>query len=244
MMAHRMALYRRKSERPRSRLSHYIYWYARTLKASFFGINSTNHRRNIARGKSDPLQPVSAATLLTSATHVCHSRMTNAITRRVEDNMRSEIRTAVRAGNAHQRKRVIEEKKLKEVAHDENKQKEDEKDGVKDKQKGKARDKAIVETTSNPRSSTRKTEFETLSSQKPKRLNDIVDAPPDLSSLTKKNKVLQGGKESEFGKRDIIPPEQKRMMEIEREKAIRRYRELKQKRESERPGAGSTIEAV
>lgn len=155
--------------------------------------------------------------------------------------MRSQIRTAVQAGNAHQRKRAVEEKKLKE--NGEGKQKEDEKNVIKDEQRSKTKE-AIVQSTLNLRSSARKTEFEVLSTQKPKRLNDIVDAPPDLSSLTKKNKVLQGGKASEFGKGDIILPEQKRMMEIEREKAIRRYRELKQKREGERPQAGSTIEAV
>jgi hypothetical protein len=161
--------------------------------------------------------------------------------------MRSQIRTAIQAGNAHQRKQGVEEKKLKDgrkSTHGEGKEKEDEKDGIKDEQRSKTKDKDIVENTLSLRSSGRKTEFEVLSTQKPKRLNDIVDAPPDLSSLTKKNKVLQGGKASEFGKGDIIPPEQKRMMEIEREKAIRRYRELKQKREGERPQAGSTIKAV
>jgi hypothetical protein len=161
--------------------------------------------------------------------------------------MRSQIRTAVQAGNAHQRKRAVEEKKLKDIrkaTRDEDKQKEDEKDTIKDEQRSKAKDAAIVVNTLGVRSSTRKTEFEVLSTRKPKRLNDIVEAPPDLSSLTKKNKILQGGKASEFGKGDIIPPEQKRMMEIEREKAIRRYRELKQKRDGERLQVGSTIEAV
>ena len=69
----------------------------------------------------------------------------------------------------------------------------------------------------------------------PKRLNDVVDAPPDMQALLKKNRVLQKtAKGGVFGKKDGIPLEQKRMMEVEREKAVRRYRELKEKREEGR----------
>jgi hypothetical protein len=78
----------------------------------------------------------------------------------------------------------------------------------------------------------KKTEFDTLSSQVPKRLNDIVDGPPSLDGLLqKKSAALQkNDKTAAFGKKDVVPPEQRRMMEIEREKAIKRYRELKEQR--------------
>ena len=59
-----------------------------------------------------------------------------------------------------------------------------------------------------------------------KRLNDIVEAPPTLTKHPRNvNKVRNG---VVFGKGDIVPPEHRRMMELEREKAIRRYRELKE----------------
>jgi hypothetical protein len=78
----------------------------------------------------------------------------------------------------------------------------------------------------------KKTEFDAVSSQVPKRLNDIVDAPPSLDGLLKKKTATlqKNDKPAAFGKKDVVPPEQRRMMEIEREKAIKRYRELKEQR--------------
>ena len=59
-----------------------------------------------------------------------------------------------------------------------------------------------------------------------KRLNDVAEAPPTLTKLPRNaNKVRDS---VVFGKGDILPPEHRRMMELEREKAIRRYRELKE----------------
>lgn len=59
-----------------------------------------------------------------------------------------------------------------------------------------------------------------------KRLNDVVEAPPTLTKLPRNvNKVRHS---VVFRKDDILPPEHRRMMELEREKAIRRYRELKE----------------
>jgi len=61
-----------------------------------------------------------------------------------------------------------------------------------------------------------------------KRLNDVVEAPPTLTKLPRNaNKVVHSVM---FGKHDILPPEHRRMMELEREKAIKRYRELKELR--------------
>ncbi|SRR5258706_11895416 len=61
-----------------------------------------------------------------------------------------------------------------------------------------------------------------------KRLNDVVEAPPTLTKLPR-----NAGKVRDnvvFGKGDILPPEHRRMMELEREKAIKRYRELKEQK--------------
>ena len=59
-----------------------------------------------------------------------------------------------------------------------------------------------------------------------KRLNDIAEAPPTLTKLPRNASKVRD--DVGFGKGDILPPEHRRMMELEREKAIRRYRELKE----------------
>ena len=59
-----------------------------------------------------------------------------------------------------------------------------------------------------------------------KRLNDVAEAPPTLTKLPRNASKVRDS--VVFGKGDILPPEHRRMMELEREKAIRRYRELKE----------------
>ena len=61
-----------------------------------------------------------------------------------------------------------------------------------------------------------------------KRLNDVVEAPPTLTKLPRNVSKVRDS--AVFGKGDILPPEHRRMMELEREKAIRRYRELKEQK--------------
>lgn len=70
-----------------------------------------------------------------------------------------------------------------------------------------------------------KTDFE--AAPKTRHLNDIVQAPPSLTKLPR-NAEKKAKSSAAFGKHDVVSPEQKRMMEIEREKAIRRYREMKE----------------
>lgn len=69
----------------------------------------------------------------------------------------------------------------------------------------------------------RKLEFEKAPTR---RLNDVVEAPPTLTSLPRN--ASKGRSSDVFGKGDILPPGYRRMMELEREKAIKRYRELKE----------------
>ena len=72
-------------------------------------------------------------------------------------------------------------------------------------------------------------EFQTLSTSAPKRLNDIVQAPPEMPRLRGAEKVLgrTGGSVGKSG--GVVSMAQKAMMEEERENAIRRYREMKAK---------------
>jgi hypothetical protein len=69
----------------------------------------------------------------------------------------------------------------------------------------------------------KKLEFEKATA---KRLNDVVEAPPTLTKLPRNASKVRNS--VVFGKHDILPPEHRRMMELEREKAIKRYRELKE----------------
>ena len=74
-------------------------------------------------------------------------------------------------------------------------------------------------------------EFQRHSSSAPRRLNDIVQAPPDLKKLPRGVKASSEGGYKAGGKREgVLSMAQKQMMEAEREKAIARYRELKASR--------------
>lgn len=71
-------------------------------------------------------------------------------------------------------------------------------------------------------------DFDRLVTSAPKRLNDIVLAPPQLSigsrlKLKPKDSTKSSGDKSD----NVVSVAQKRMMDLEREKAIARYRALK-----------------
>ena len=82
----------------------------------------------------------------------------------------------------------------------------------------------------------RKTEFETLDQRR--RVNDVVQAPPQLPGL--KRSGLKKPATSAFSATGRTPlnPGQKRLMEEERDRVIQRYREMKeaklQQRQTER----------
>lgn len=124
--------------------------------------------------------------------------------------MRGQVRAAMQAGNAHTRK------------------------SKQDKSKPDAKvDKKEPDTP--PPSSPlppKKTEFDQVPSRK--RLNDIAQAPPNLKKPPKRVSKESAGA---FGKKDVVPPEQRRMMEVEREKAIRRYREMKERNAAKQEAA-------
>ncbi|KAI0832044.1 hypothetical protein BC628DRAFT_579095 [Trametes gibbosa] len=76
-------------------------------------------------------------------------------------------------------------------------------------------------------------EFERISSSAPKRLNDIVLAPPQIKNLPRKAKKLAalGGSQKTDGAKSlregVISMAQKASMEEQRDRAIRLYREMK-----------------
>jgi hypothetical protein len=81
--------------------------------------------------------------------------------------------------------------------------------------------------------SPKKLEFERAST---KRLNDVAEAPPTLTKFPRNAETVRHS--NVFGKDDILPPQYRRMMELEREKAIMRYRELKELKRKPIQGGG------
>lgn len=83
----------------------------------------------------------------------------------------------------------------------------------------------------------RATEFATVSSSAPRRLNDIAQAPPSLSKVPRvRGNALApssagGAKGAWTSKADgVLSMAQRAMMEVERERVVMRYRELKERR--------------
>jgi len=76
-------------------------------------------------------------------------------------------------------------------------------------------------------------DFDRLASSAPKRLNDIAQAPPQLSIGSRLKSKVNGSPNSSGLKCDnVVSDAQKRMMDLEREKAIARYRALKSAKEA------------
>lgn len=73
-------------------------------------------------------------------------------------------------------------------------------------------------------------EFAKASTSAPRSVNDIVQAPPQINRLPRNAKkvVEASGKGKKWD--TVIPMAQKAMMEAERDSAIKRYRELKDRR--------------
>lgn len=69
-------------------------------------------------------------------------------------------------------------------------------------------------------------EFAKASTSIPRRLNDVVQAPPSLTTLRLSARKLQQGIGAS-NRDDVLSMAQRSLMEREREKAIQRYRQLK-----------------
>ncbi|OCH93369.1 hypothetical protein OBBRIDRAFT_316245 [Obba rivulosa] len=153
--------------------------------------------------------------------------------RRVEDSMRSSVRVAIKSSSAIARRARKEEESKKsgqsKVASNaaaarskrSTKSPEAEEEVITKSAKGK--DIARQD---------RATDFQSLSTSVPRRLNDIVQAPPELKKLPRgatKDKAQKHG-EGKTLKQGILSMAQKAMLEEERERAVRLYREMKKQK--------------
>ncbi|KAH9174191.1 hypothetical protein EDB89DRAFT_1904681 [Lactarius sanguifluus] len=143
--------------------------------------------------------------------------------RRVEDQMRPLVQSAMRASAATERK----ERKAATV------------NGTPRESKARSSvGKAEGTTTTTPSTAAggdkhrdRPKEFATISSARPRRLNDIATAPPELKKLPRRRASDLGAKHARTkAVGSVLSMAQRAMMETERENAIRRYREMKERK--------------
>ncbi|KAE9394465.1 hypothetical protein BT96DRAFT_958789 [Gymnopus androsaceus JB14] len=158
--------------------------------------------------------------------------------KRVEDDMRPLVKNAVQSSLAVARstkKQEISEKAAKKNALASKKKPGTENDS----------DDDVSHQSPPPQRSKqteRATEFQSLSSSAPRRLNDIAQAPPELKRLPRGASAAKGSTTS-GGKRDgVLSMAQKAMMEQEREKAIAHYRQLKASRRKDNDNDGAVVE--
>ncbi|KAH8991123.1 hypothetical protein EDB86DRAFT_3103927 [Lactarius hatsudake] len=143
--------------------------------------------------------------------------------RRVEDHMRPLVQSAMRASAATERK----ERKAATV------------NGTPRESKPRSSvGKEEGTTTTTPSTAAggdkhrdRPKEFATISSARPRRLNDIATAPPELKKLPRRRASDLGAKPARTkGVGSVLSMAQRAIMETERENAIRRYREMKERK--------------
>ncbi|KAF9499505.1 hypothetical protein BDN71DRAFT_1441615 [Pleurotus eryngii] len=142
--------------------------------------------------------------------------------KRVEDNMRPLVKTAMQSSNAtlrKARKELPSKKKCKNKTSTDPESDQDEPHAP------------APSSQKHDRNDPPK-EFATLSSSAPRRLNDIAQAPPELKAFPRAAAMRAKNGDSKRPKMadNILSMAQKAMMEEEREKAIKRYRELKASR--------------
>jgi hypothetical protein len=140
---------------------------------------------------------------------------TNFDSRRVEDDMRPLVRAATQTARA-----TIRSAARKEDAEQKSR-----------KSKGRATLDAAEDgaPTDKRKDVEREKEFQTVRSSAPRRLNDIVQAPPDLSKLPRLEKRVDKGAIGKAGRTPdgVLSMAQRVMLEKEREIAIQKYRQMK-----------------
>lgn len=151
--------------------------------------------------------------------------------RRVENDMRAVVRSAVHASSAHGRR--VRKREQEETAAAAASPKTKVKDSAASR-KAKHRPEDEDEGEDKVPHADRPKEFVTASTSAPRSLHDIALAPPELA--LKKAAKLRTGNSSKIS--GVLSMAQRSMMDAEREKAIRRYRELKEKRAQARLLAG------
>ncbi|TFY66919.1 hypothetical protein EVG20_g4174 [Dentipellis fragilis] len=138
--------------------------------------------------------------------------------RRVEEDMRPLVRSAVQTASAVERNaRKMQGKDVSSARQPSGKEK---------KQKGRSESPDSSPPPDKHRD--RPKEFSNVSTSAPRRLNDIAMAPPDLKKLPRGAKNLKEGATKKSA--GVVSMAQKAMMEEERERVIKRYREMKEKK--------------
>lgn len=130
--------------------------------------------------------------------------------------MRGQVVEAMQASRSVTRKANKEVKEAKKAriaaAQGKAKTKESEEDHAPD---------ALTETA--PKRASQTAEMDFPKADQRRRLNDIVQAPPTFTKLPRGVKSTT----TEAAKTGVVSLAQKHMMELERERAVKRYRELK-----------------
>ena len=145
--------------------------------------------------------------------------MTVLTIRRVEDDMRPLVKSAMQTARSIERQTAKQARQAQAAAKIQEKHKEDD---VRTEKSGQTDTLADNDSgTSSPAPAALK-EFATAESVS-RRLNDVVQAPPEF-------KTLPRGASSVGKKGDVVSMSQRLLMEMEREKVILRYRELRASR--------------
>ncbi|KAI0073027.1 hypothetical protein K474DRAFT_278715 [Panus rudis PR-1116 ss-1] len=155
--------------------------------------------------------------------------------RRVENSMRGTVRSAMQASSAVARKVRKEEEEQAKQSKSKSKPPKLSRSRSKSQERDSDSDTS-PDSRPTPQPQPKPKDFASLSTSAPKRLNDIVQAPPEIKKLPrgakKKAEEREAGKgEKKSLKEGVMSMAQKAMMEEERERAIRLYREMKKKRE-------------
>jgi len=145
--------------------------------------------------------------------------MTVLTIRRVEDDMRPLVKSAMQTARSIERQTAKQARQAQAAPKIQEKHKEDD---VRTEKSGQTDTLADNDSgTSSPAPAALK-EFATAESVS-RRLNDVVQAPPEF-------KTLPRGASSVGKKGDVVSMSQRLLMEMEREKVILRYRELRASR--------------
>ena len=157
------------------------------------------------------------------------------VARRVEDSLRGQVRVAMKTSSALARKVKKEEEESSRASKG--------KQNAKPSPKSDDAPSSPSQSTSTPKPSTAREkpdDFERLSTSAPRRLNDIVQAPPELKKLPRgakqRPKVPEPtalGEGTATLRQGALSMAQKAMLEEERLKAIKLYREMKKAKTGE-----------
>ena len=174
--------------------------------------------------------------------------------RRVEDHMRPLVQSAMRASAATERKErkaaVASFSSTKKTPNNKSQQQRQPSSPPPPSSNARKNSKAYLKDAPSSAAARRKNddddddhrpkEFAVISSAAPRNLNDIAMAPPALNKFPRGVKTKHcslaaggGGKAKAGAGAGVLSMAQRVMMEVERESAIKRYREMKERKTKE-----------